>query len=228
LLTKGYINGIAKDNEYLVAAMSAKITASASDESQAVEIIQSAPSSGSRYWFLLSSDSLVYEMDAATTAAMGTLSYTELENYYVRNGGSGVSKLFDLINAGQDFSAVLTKRSTFGSELITAGFIQIGGAKYCLGTGVSESYMLSAAGIGERTYDVKIVTLLLCFIIIALTSIFSLSNRKKILQIQTIQNDLAAKNILVQQQSERLISPDEDTREKSDDALTGLYNRKFF
>jgi diguanylate cyclase (GGDEF)-like protein len=88
--------------------------------------------------------------------------------------------------------------------------------------------MLSAAGIGERTYDVKIVTLLLCFIIIALTSIFSLSNRKKILQIQTIQNDLAAKNILVQQQSERLISPDEDTREKSDDALTGLYNRKFF
>src|ERR1035437_10224158 len=106
LLTKGYINGIAKDNEYLVATMAAKITASASDESQAVEIIQSAPSSGSRYWFLLSSDSLVYEMDAATTTAMGTLSYTELENYYVRNGGSGVSKLFDLINAGQDFSPV--------------------------------------------------------------------------------------------------------------------------
>lgn len=228
ILTKGFINGAAKDNEYIVESMASEITASVTNESQAVKIIQSAPSSGFRYWFLLSSDSLVYEKDLTTTAAMGNLSYSGLEAYYIRNGGIGVDTLFELIKGGQDFSVVMTKRSTMGAELVSAKFIQIGSARYCLGTSVSESYILSAAGIGERIYNLKIMTLLLCLVILALTSFFALSSRKKSLQIKSLKNELTTKNVLVQQQSERIIFPDSENPEKSDDALTGLYNRKFF
>jgi len=227
-LSKGYINGIAKDNEYIVTAIASNIASSATNEDQAVEIIQSAPVSGARYWFLYSSESLVFERNMETTADLGGMTYKELADYYIRNGGSGGNEYFDLINAGEDFTAVVLKDRALGSELISVTFIEVAGQKYCVGTSVLPSYMFSAGKIGERIFYLQIMTLVMCFVTIALTAYLSSANRKKALYIRMLQNDLAEKNILVQEQGERLFESDSDDSDKSDDNLTGLYNRKFF
>jgi len=227
-LSKGYINGIAKDNEYIVTAIASNIASSATNEDQAVEMIQSAPVSGARYWFLYSSESLVFERNMDTTADLGGMTYKELAEYYIRNGGSGGNEYFDLINAGEDFTAVVLKDRPLGSELISVTFIEVAGQKYCVGTSVLPSYMFSAGKIGERIFYLRIMTLIMCFVTIALTAYLSSANRKKALYIRILQNDLAEKNILVQEQGERLFESDSDDSDKSDDNLTGLYNRKFF
>lgn len=227
-LSKGYINGIAKDNEYIVTAIASSIASSATNEDQAVEIIQSAPVSGARYWFLYSSESLVFERNMDTTADLGGMTYKELAEYYIRNGGSGGNEYFDLINAGEDFTAVVLKDRPLGSELISVTFIEVAGQKYCVGTSVLPSYMFSAGKIGERIFYLRIMTLIMCFVTIALTAYLSLANRKKALAISVLQNDLTDKNILVQGHGERLAAIESDSFEKSDDTLTGLYNKMFF
>jgi len=227
-LSEGYINGIAKDNEYIVDTMAADITARAANEDEAVGIIENAPSSSVRYWFLLSSEALVFERSADTTAAIGLLNYSGLEDYYVRKGGRNVAGFFELIRAGEDFSAVVVKDSSFRSELISVRFFTIGGEKYCVGTSVSQSFMFSAAKLGERIITLKIITLVMCAALILVTAAYSFANRKKALTISILQNDLTNKNILVQGHGEKLAAIESDSFEKSDDTPTGLYNRKFF
>lgn len=228
MLSEGYINGIAKDNEYIVDQMAADITARAKSEEEAVGIIEDAPASSVRYWFLLSPEALVFERNADTTAAIGYLSYSELEDYYVRQGGQNAAAFFELINAGKDFSAVVIKDSSFRSELISVRFLDIGGEKYCVGTSVSQSFMFSAAKLGERIITLKIITLAMCSALILVTAFYSFLNRRKTITISILQNDLINKNILVQEHGERLAAIESDGFDKNDDTPTGLYNRKFF
>ncbi len=227
-LRKGYIEGIVKDNEYIVHSMADRIAEEAADESEAAEIIEAAPPSGTRYWFLLSSDAVVFERDAAVTAKVASMSYSDLEDYYIRNGGSGARKLVELINLGEDFSAVVTKDSALGSEIISAVFIEIGGERFCIGTSVLQSYMFSTAKIGERIFILRTMTLLLCLVLAALTSYFASVNYRKTLKIHKLQDELKDKNIHVQEQEKRLSDAYSDDANKSNDAFTGLYNRKFF
>ena len=228
MLSEGYIDGVAKNNEYIVDLMAADIAVHASSENEAVGIIKNAPSSSVRYWFLLSSEELVFERSADTTAAIGRLNYSELEEYYVRQGGQNIAGYFNLIKSGEDFSAVVIKDSAYRSELISARFLVIGGEKYCVGTGVSQSFMLSSAKLGERIITLKIIALVLCAAVILLTASCAFANRKKTLKISVLQNDLASKNILVQGHGERLAAIESDGFEKSDDTPTGLYNKIFF
>ena len=228
MLSEGYMNGIAKDNEYIADQMAADITAHAKSEDNAVGILENAPQSSVRYWFLLSSEALVFERSADTTAAVGRLNYSELEDYYVRQGGRNIAGFFELINAGEDFSAVLIKDSAFRSELISVRFIDIGGEKYCVGTGVSQSFMLSSAKLGERIITLRIITLVMCAALILVTVFYSLANRRMALAISILQNDLTNKNILVQGHGERLAAIESDGFDESDDTPTGMYNRKFF
>ena len=228
MLSEGYMNGIAKDNEYIADQMASDITAHAKSEDDAVGIIKDAPQSSVRYWFLLSSEALVFERSADTTAAVGRLNYSELEEYYVRQGGQNIAGFFELINAGEDFSAVVIKDSSFRNELISVRFLDIGGEKYCVGTGVSQSFMLSSAKLGERIITLRILTLVMCAALILVTVFYSFANRGKALTISVLENDLSNKNILVQGHGERLAAIESGNFDKSDDTSTGLYNRKFF
>lgn len=228
LLCQGYMNNIAKSNEYIVQVMAQNIETSANSSRQAAQIIKAAPSSGSRYWFLLSSDSLIFERNEETTAALGPMSYTDLEDYFIRSGGKGINQLFELLDGGKDFSAVVSKSSTSGSELISVKFIKIGDEKFCVGTSISQNYMLSQGKVNERIFYIRIMAVLLFAGATAVIAYFSFMNRRKALIIASLQLDLTDKNILVQEQGERLADTDTDSTDNSDDTLTGLYNKRFF
>ena len=227
-LSEGYISGIAKENEYVVRLVADTIEATAANADQAAEIASAQPADGARYWFLLSSDSVIFERDAETTAALAGKSFDKAEDYYVRSGGSGVGTLFDLFRNGKDFSAVVTKSSAVGSEIISARFLEIGGERFCLGMSVSKSYMFSSSGIGRHVQYLDTLVLALCAAALALIAWFSISVRKKAAKVQILQNDLRGKNILVQEQGEKMFESAPEDDSKSDDTLSGLYNRKFF
>lgn len=228
LLRESYMDAAAGDNEYTATVMADHIASSASDADEAAAILSSASEKGTRYWFLLSPESLVFERDSETTAATAGKSYSELEDYYIRRGGTGVKELFALIQTGRPFSAVVLKESSRGSELISTAFADIGGEQYCVGLGVSQSYIYSAGKIGERIQFLRIMTMLLCAAVTALTAVFCITAQRKSQRVRILRSDLADKNVLVQEQSERLIEADSDTPGKCEDTLTGLYNRKFY
>jgi diguanylate cyclase (GGDEF)-like protein len=227
-LGKGYMDGVTKDNEYIVEAVSSYISSSATDQTQAVDLLASAPSTGTRYWFMLSSEALIFEKNADITADLAGMTYRELSDAYIRNGGSGGSEFYAMIEKGQEFTAVVTKDRKDGRELISVTFIEVSGQKYCIGTSILQNYMYSTGKIGERIFMLRVMTLVMCCILVALASYYSYANRKKAIQIRVLKHDLTEKNMLVQEQGERMFETDADVTDQSADQLTGLYNRKFF
>jgi GGDEF domain-containing protein len=228
LMKKGYIDGIANSNEYIVKQISSKISAEASDGDEAIEIIMSAPSSGTRYWLLFSPDGMLYERDAATTSRVGGMNYTELESYYLRNGGESAGPFLELIQSGEFFSAVTTKDVNIGNEIISADFVDVGGEQYCVASSILQSYMFSVAKIGERIMLLRILMLVTSAMMISLSAVLSTSNRKKVLIIQKIRKELMEKNLLVQEQGERNGESPGERPADSTDPLTGFYSQSFF
>lgn len=227
-MTKGLIESAAKDNEYTVQVMADRLAASASDSKSAAEIIASSTPSGTRYWFLYSADTCLFEKNAEVTSALGGLTFSQIKDSYVRSGGRGIDTYMSLLSAGNNFTAVTLKDSTVGSELISVKFITIGGEVYALGVSVLQSYLLSTAHMGERIYLLRILTVALCLIVTGVTAYFALSTRKKSIQIRALKYDLMNKNVLVQDQGEKLFESQAGDNDLTEDALTGLYNAEFF
>lgn len=228
LMKKGYIDGIVNRNEYIVKQVSSKISAEASNGEEAVEIIMSTPASGTQYWLLFSPDGVLYERDAATTAQVGGMNYTELESYYLRNGGESAGPFLELIQSGEFFSAVTTKDVNIGNEIISADYVDVNGQQYCVASSILQSYMFSVAKIGERIMLYRILLLATSALMISLAAILSTSNRKKALIIQTLRKELMEKNLLVQEQGERNGESREKRPTDSIDPLTGFYSQSFF
>ena len=119
-----YVNSVAKDNEFLLDTVTEKMS-DFSTEDKAVDYLKSLPSTGTRYYFMLSPEKMVFERNTDSTLKIKDMSFDELVNYYTNNGGDGVNKFFSLIKNGNPFSATLIKDKTYGSELISINFVKI-------------------------------------------------------------------------------------------------------
>ena len=227
-MRKGAMESAAKDNEYTVQLMAERLSASAKDGKEAAEILASTGASGTRYWFLYSGDTCLFEKNAEVTEVLSGLTFSQIKDSYIRSGGRGIDSYMTLLSAGNNFSAVTLKDSAIGSELISVRFISIGGATYALGASILQSYLVSTAHMGERIYLLRILTIALCLLLSGVTAYFALSSRKKSIQIRTLRNDLMNKNVLVQDQGEKLFEAQSGENDPTEDALTGLYNADFF
>jgi len=225
---KGLIESAAKDNEYTVQVMADRLAASASDGKSAALILASSTPSGTRYWFLYSADTCLFEKNTEVTSVLGGLTFSQIKDSYIRSGGRGIDTYMNLMSAGNNFTAVTLKDSTVGSELISVKFIIIGGEVYALGVSVLQSYLLSTSHIGERIYLLRILTASICLILTGVTAYFALSTRKKSIQSAYSENDLMNKNVLVQDQGEKLFESQAGDNDLTEDVLTGLYNAEFF
>ncbi len=227
-IRSGFMESSAKDNEYTVQMMAERLSSSAADGREAAEILAGSGASGTRYWFLYSKDTCLFEKNADVTAVLGGLTFSQIKDSYVRSGGRGIDTYMNLLSAGNNFSAVTLKDSAIGSELISVRFITIGGEPYALGVSVLQSYLLSTAHMGERIYLLRILTVALCLLVSGCTAYFALSSRKKSIRIHALRNDLMNKNILVQDQGEKLFDAQAGDSDPTEDALTGLYSAGFF
>lgn len=231
LTRKGYISGIAKNNEYIVNQVKSEILAEAKSEQEVIEIVKAAQNTGTRYWMLFSSERVLFERDADTTGVVAGMDFEELEKYYLRNGGEGAGPLMDLIKSGDFFSAAVVKDVTRGGELISAGFLSVDGKTYCVATSILESYLFSSAKIGERIMLLRILFIAMSAMLICLVTFLSASRRKVLLQLQILRDELREKNLLVLEQNGDGFQNNGDlpnsTANKTD-PLTGLYGSAFF
>lgn len=231
LLKEGYINGIAKNNEYIVNQVKSRIENEAVSEQDVVDIVKAAKNTGTRYWMLFSSDRVIFERDGDVTALVSGMDFEELERYYTRMGSDGAGPLVDLIQAGEFFSADVVKDVTAGNELITAAFVTVDGRTYCVATSILESYLFSSAKIGERIILLRILFAAMSALLIVFSAYLASKRRSEILKLQKLQDDLKEKNLLVLDHYGDGFQGDKeysDRQVNSKDPLTGFYNNEFF
>lgn len=221
------MNGFARENEYILKMVSEEIRDEALSEDEVVEIVKSAPATGTRYWMLFSEDGPLFERNTDTTSMISGMSFVELENYYMRQGGSGVVPFIELIRNGEFFSAVVIKDVLIGNEIISADYVEIGGKRYCVATGISQSFLFSSAGIGERATMLRILVIACCAILVTLVAVFSSSARSKAEKLRELREELIEKNLFIQRElgkgDERL-----DDAQALPDPITGLYSLRFY
>lgn len=231
LMKKGYINGIAKNNEYIVNQVIARISSDAKSEQDVIEIVKAAENTGTRYWMLFSSEGALFERNADVTGVVSGMSFDDLEKYYLRNGGDGAGPLIDLIQAGEFFSADVVKDVTAGNELISAGFVTVDDRTYCVATSILESYLFSSAKVGERIMLFRILFLAMSALLITFSTYLTTTRRRVLLQLQSLRDELKEKNLLVLEHNGDGMQNGEESSNyslSSTDPLTGLYSNAFF
>lgn len=222
-----YVNSVAKDNEFLLDTVTEKMS-DFSTEDKAVDYLKSLPSTGTRYYFMLSPEKMVFERNTDSTLKIKDMSFDELVDYYTNNGGDGVSKFFSLIKNGNPFSATLIKDKTYGSELISINFVKINNTQYCIGASVSQAYIISTSKLGEIIFLIKIVTSIICIILIAVVIYVLFLRQEKSKEISNLENQLHERNTILQKQGEIITHDDIEDAESLYDSMTNLYNKHFF
>lgn len=225
-ITNGMMNSIAKNNERLVRSVADQIERNASNEDEALEILSSTTSDGVSYWSLFSEESLIFEKNEITTEQLSGFSYKQVEEYYNRQGGIGAGELFRLMDQEQRFSIIMSKDKQTGNELISANFLRIGDKSYCLSTSVLQSYLLSSGKIGETTLQIRILVAGILLVFGAAIIYLSILNRRRSIKLRKITEELQAKNLLVQEQGDRLFT--DENNDFTTDIRTGLYTKAFF
>ncbi len=221
------INGFARENEYIVKMISDEIRAEAKGEEDVIAIVQAAPSTGTRYWMLFSEDGPLFERDTDTTSMISGMSFKELENYYLRQGGSGVTPFIELIQKGEFFSAVVIKDVQIGNEIISADTVDIGGRRYCVSTGILQNFLFSSVGIGERAMMLRILIIACSALLVTLVAVLSSSVRSKSTKIRELREEMIEKNLFIQRE---LGNGDERSGDAQalPDPITGLYTLRFY
>lgn len=220
-------NGFARENEYILKMVNEGIREDANSEEDVIAIVKAAPATGTRYWMLFSEDGPLFERNMDTTSKISGMSFEELENFYLRQGGSGVSSFIGLIEKGEFFSAVVTKDVEVGNELISADRVEIAGKSYFVATGILQSYLFSSVGIGERATMLRILVIACCAILTILVAVLSSSGRNKTEKIRELRDELINKNLFIQRElgkgDERL-----DDADAVPDPVTGLHTLRFY
>lgn len=225
-IINGLMNSVAKSNEQLVQMMADQIERNADSDQEATEILSSSDSDGISYWSLYSQESLIFEKNKETTGKLAGFSHEEVEDYYIRQGGTGAGELFRLMDQGQSFSIVMSKDKRVGNELISTCFLRIGDKSYCLSSSILQSYLLSSGRIGETIQYLRILVAGILLVFGATVIYFSVLKRRDSIRIQTLTEELQAKNFLVQEQGDRLFVDEND--DLTTDIRTGLYTKAFF
>lgn len=227
-LKQNYINSISNGNGFALNTLIESINSSNENASDAVELVKNAPTTGSRHWFILFENSILFERNDEYTKKISNMNFDDLQKFYARNGGTGIDTLFSLINKQENFSVVVLKDRTYGREIVNYQFVEINNETYCIGTGVIENYMFSLGKIGESIFYLRILDATFCLLILLLVSYHLYLNRNKNLQIAKLNNKIINNNILIQNNNNDLLASENTEPNATEDEVTGLYNRQFF
>ncbi|MBN1891368.1 MAG: GGDEF domain-containing protein [Clostridiales bacterium] len=227
-MERGLIDSCVRDNEYIVKTVADEIRADALSEEDVGSIVRNAPATGTRYWMLFSEQGPLFERNADTTSMIAGNSYTELENYYLRQGGSGVSAFIELIQNGEFFSAVVTKDVTLGNEIISADYVEINGQRYCVCTSVLQSFLFSSARIGERAMMLRVLVIAFCALLVTTVALLGSSVRSKTMIIRKLRDELIEKNLLIHNDIGSGGKGIDAHKEATYDSQTGLHALGFY
>lgn len=222
----GYMNGIAKSNERAAGTMADFLEKNATSAEDAAEILSGFPSDGITYWSLYSADIILFEKNAQTTELLDGMTLDDVSDHYVRQGGKGSAELFRLMRENTTFSIIMEKDKSTGNELISGEYATINGEEFCVTLSILQSYLLSSGRIGETILFLRILFAGILLVLAASVCYLLINNRRKDLQISVMSQELKTKNILIQEQGDRLFVDEGD--DSTTDTRTGLYTKSFF
>ncbi len=226
-LEKSSIQSAASDNEYLAENM-ALVLASSGKEEAAVAILTSSPSAGTRYFSLYTVDGVVYEKSPEATDMVAQYDLTQLGTTWTNAGGQGVTELLRFLRAGNDFSIIMSKDKSRGSELISGHFFEMGGQKYCVTSSVLVSYLNSLSGLSERIQFLQLITAGLALFLTGLSGYTAISGQNRSKKISRLERELQERNLMIQEQGERIFAAEDGTADLTRDTLTGTFSQSFF
>lgn len=227
-LERGVVDGCVRDNEYIVKMVADEIRTDALSEEDVVSIVSNASTTGTRYWMLFSDQGPLFERNADITSMISGKSFSELENYYLRQGGSGVAAFVELIQNGEFFSAVVTKDVTLGNEIISADFVEVNGHRYCVCTSVQQNYLFSGIRIGEREMMLRVLVIAFSALLITTVALLGSSVRRKTMVIRNLREELIEKNLLIHNEVDSGNKKVDAPEKIALDPQTGLHSLGFY
>lgn len=224
----GYMQGVAVRNVALAEQMANDLTSHASDAVSVEQILSQAHSDGVSYWSLYANDSVVYEKNDTRTDELSGMSMNELTDEYIRTGGTGIQELIRQIRSGESFSVLMVKDVAIGNELISGAFVEINGEPYCVTISIMQSYLLSTTGYASAQIQLRILVAVSLLLLVAAVSYLSILNYRKSIELLRLKREMKDKNILIQEQGDRLFADSDVRSDEVSDIRTGLYSEDFF
>lgn len=199
------------------------------EDAVVANVIRKAESSGNRYWFFYSTDRVIFEKDAETTRNIKGKSMPELERYWKLQGGSGTEALAEMLSEERNGSAVLSKDSETGNEIVSTKYFTAGDRGYILGMSTLEKYAMSTAGVNEHILYLWTFSALVSLDILIFSMLLCLRIYKHHKESEKLNRSIVDKSLQIQELNRKLSSKSEAVQNASIyDNLTKLYNRKFF
>lgn len=226
------IKNYSSNQESLVAKVAEKVKEgllTAPAESDVIGILSSAGTSGSRYWFLYSSEGAVFEKNYEETRKIKGKSASELIQYWKLQGGAGTDNFENLILKKQNGSSVFIKSADYGEEIISVKYFTVNNTEYFLGMSTQQQYVMFVGRVNEHILYLYIFagSVSLALLVLALFLCLTLyKGQKKYDKANKIITD---NNFQIEELTKKLAAKTDAAKDASIyDDLTKQYNRKFF
>ncbi|MEL7571226.1 MAG: hypothetical protein AAGU14_11795, partial [Eubacteriaceae bacterium] len=134
----------------LASASGSGYTSEQAEQTVVSDIIKKAEASGSKYWFFYSSDRVIFEKSDEETRNLNGDSLLELIKYWRLQGATDMEAFEEMLLQGNNGSAVFTKNSETGVEVVSLKYFTAGGKSYFIGISTLQSYVMSSARVNEH------------------------------------------------------------------------------
>ena len=205
------------------------LTRQQAEQKMVNNVIKKSLISASKYYFLFSGDTLIFQKDDQTTNEIDGAKIADLIREWKLQGGQDIEGFETLLAQGKNGTQVFSKNSQEGQEIVSIEIFTINNVRYILGLSTLQDYVLRISKTSEHTTYINLLTA----VFTAATLLLSLSLGLKIF-FSARKNNTASQSIF--DKNNQIHSLEEKLTNKSDaaqkasiyDSITGLYNPKFF
>jgi len=194
-----------------------------------MRVINNAVSSGDKYWFLYSSDGVIFEKSANDTISVKGKSISELVQYWKLQGGSGMETFEKMLLEDQNGSSVFAKNAKTEDEIVSWKHFTVNDKSYFLGVSTQKSYVMTIARAKEHILYLYTFAAAVCLNFLILVLFICMTISKNHMETEKSNKSIINKSLQIEELNRKLNSKSEAVHNAIIyDGLTKLYNRKFF
>ncbi|PYG85024.1 hypothetical protein LY28_03384 [Ruminiclostridium sufflavum DSM 19573] len=229
-----FTTSFGNEQELLVAQIEkqaiAVLTEQSGTEQDVIEqIIKTAKTSGSRYWFFSKNNKLLFFRNDNETSQLHITDVKELLHSYKIDGGKNIDVLISLFNDKKNGSVLFSSSASNEPGLTSISFFEANGASYSVGVCTTENYILDAGKIfRNNSYTINTIVSI-CLILFSFAVISIMLIDKKNEDVEIAKKFIQANNLKIEkltaQNSELDTLYDEDKNIYSSKVLYALLKK---
>lgn len=205
------------------------LTRGQAEQKMVNDVVKKAIISASKYYFLFSGNTLIFEKDEQTTAEIYGAKISDLIREWKLQGGQDIEGFETLLAQGKNGTKIFSRNSQDVREIVSIEIFTVNNVRYILGLSTQEDYVLRISNVSKHLTYIMLLTAAFT----AATLLLSLSLGLKIYFSARRNNkanlEIFDKNHQIQSLEEKLVKKSDAAQKASIyDSITGLYNPKFF